>query len=340
MKKKKKDLKIAIVNSSSFGKYFPEHIERLKRLGEVKRFEFPSDIDGKILAEKLKGFSVIIASVNPLYDKEFFRHKDYTLLISRHGIGYNNIDLDSATEKGVIITKVPGEVEREAVAEHAVCLLMTVIRKVKEASIAVKQGRWRERAKFIGWEIKGKNVGIIGFGNIGRRVAEILKDGFSTKILAYDPNLTSQEIRKYNAEPVNLEELLRKSDIISLNASLTFENYHMISDKEISLMKNGVIIVNTARGELIDENALISALKKGKIGGLGLDVVEGEPIGKEHPLLKFENVVITPHISAYTYECLKAMGEKVVSDVERIASGEIPDEIINKKVLEVRKWKI
>ncbi|MGB9608449.1 MAG: NAD(P)-dependent oxidoreductase, partial [bacterium] len=158
-------------------------------------------------------------------------------------------------------------------------------------------------------------------------------------ILAYDPNLSEQEIRRYGAEPVNLEELLRESDIISLNASLTPENYHMISDKEFSLMKDGVIILNTARGELIDEKALLSALEKGKIAGLGLDVVEGEPIGKEHPLLKFENVVITPHISAYTYECLKAMGEKVVSDVERIARGEIPTEIINKEVLEGGKWR-
>ncbi|MGC9004458.1 MAG: D-isomer specific 2-hydroxyacid dehydrogenase family protein [bacterium] len=339
MREIKRKVKIAIVNSSSFGRYFPEHIQRLKRLGAVKRFELPSNIDGKSLAEELRGFSVIIASVKPMYDGEFFNHKDDTLLIARHGIGYDNIDLDSATAKGVLVTKVPGEVEREAVAELVVGLLMTVIRKIREASLAVKRGRWKERAKFIGWEIKGKNVGIIGFGNIGSRVGEILKNGFSANILAYDPNLSEQEIRRYGAEPVNLEELLRESDIISLNASLTPENYHMISDKEFSLMKDGVIILNTARGELIDEKALLSALEKGKIAGLGLDVVEGEPIGKEHPLLKFENVVITPHISAYTYECLKAMGEKVVSDVERIARGEIPTEIINKEVLEGGKWR-
>ncbi|MGB9797126.1 MAG: hydroxyacid dehydrogenase, partial [bacterium] len=120
MREIKRKVKIAIVNSSSFGRYFPEHIQRLKRLGAVKRFELPSDIDGKSLAEELRGFSVIIASVKPMYDGEFFNHKDDTLLIARHGIGYDNIDLDSATAKGVLVTKVPGEVEREAVAELVV----------------------------------------------------------------------------------------------------------------------------------------------------------------------------------------------------------------------------
>lgn len=332
-------VKIAIVNSSSFGKYYPEHIEKLKKLGEVERFELPENIDGKTLAEKLMGFSIIIASVKPYYNKDFFNYKDKTILITRHGIGYDNIDIKSATEKGTIVTKVGGETEREAVAETAVALLMSIIRKIREASLKVKEGKWKERAKFIGWEIKGKTVGIIGLGNIGSRVGEILKNGFGTKIIVYDPYLSEEEIKKRGGEKVNLEELLKNSDIISLNCSLTSENYHMLSFKEFSLMKEGVFIINTARGELIDENALISALESGKIGGVGLDVVEGEPIDENHPLLKFDNVIITPHISAYTYEALKAMGDKVVSDIEKVLRGEIPDEVINKEVLEEGLWK-
>ncbi|PMQ01506.1 MAG: hydroxyacid dehydrogenase [Dictyoglomus sp. NZ13-RE01] len=327
-------VRIAIVNSSSFGKYFPEHIERLKALGEVERFEFPEDIAGKTLAEKLKGFSIIIASVKPYFNEEFFRYKDETILIARHGIGYDNIDIKSATEKGVIVTKVTGEVEREAVAETAVALLMAVMRKVREASLKVKEGKWKERARFIGWEIKGKTVGVIGFGNIGSRVGEILKNGFNARLVAYDPKLPPDEIRKRGAEPVSLEELLKTSDIISLNASLSAENYHMLSDREFSLMKDNVFIVNTARGELIDEKALIKAIESGKVAGVGMDVVEGEPIDENHPLLKYENVLITPHISAYTYECLKGMGDKVVSDVEMVLRGEIPSEVINKEVIE------
>ncbi len=337
-------VKIAIVNSSSFGKYFPEHIERLKKYGEVERFEFPETIDGRTLAEKLRGFSIIIASVKPYFNKEFFEHKDETILISRHGIGYDNIDVKSATEKRVIVTKVTGEVEREAVAETAVALLMTVIRRIREAAAAAKEGRWKERAKFMGWEIKGKTVGIIGFGNIGSRVGEILKNGFNAKLIAYDPKLSADEIKKGGAEPCSLEELLRSSDIISLNASLSKENYHMLSYKEFEMMKQNVIIVNTARGELIDEKALIEYLDKGKIAGVGMDVVEGEPIDETHPLLKYENVVITPHIAAYTYECLKGMGDKVVDDVEKVMRKQIPSEVVNKQVVDVLLkegvWKI
>jgi lactate dehydrogenase-like 2-hydroxyacid dehydrogenase len=332
-------VKIAIVNSSSFGKYFPEHIERLKALGQVDRFEFPHDMRGKALAEKLMGYSIIIASVKPYYDREFFEYKDETLLIARHGIGYDAIDIESATKKGTIVTIVEGIVEREAVAENAVALLLDVMRKVREASIKVKEGKWHERANFIGYEIKGKTAGIIGIGNIGSRVAEILKYGFGAEVIAYDPNLSEEEIIKRGARPVSLEELLRLSDIISLNASLNERNYHMLSYKEFSMMKDNVFIVNTARGELIDTEALIKALKEGKIAGVGLDVVEGEPIDGNHPLLKFDNVVITPHTSAYTYECLKGMGDKVVSDAEKVLRGEIPDGVVNKEVLEGERWK-
>lgn len=333
-------VKIAIVNSSSFGKHFPDHIERLKALGEVERFELPHDMRGKALAEKLMGYSVIIASVKPYYDREFFEYKDKTLLITRHGIGYDAIDIKSATEKGTLVTKVAGIVEREAVAENAIALLMDVMRRVREASLRVKEGKWQERASFMGYEIKDKVAGIIGIGNIGSRVAEILKYGFGAKVIAYDPNLSEEEIQKRGAQPVSLEELLQTSDIISLNASLNEKNYHMLSHKEFSMMKKNVFIVNTARGELIDTEALIKALKEGKVAGAGLDVVEGEPIDENHPLLAFDNVIITPHTSAYTYECLRGMGDKVVSDVEKVLRGEIPDGVINKEVLEGESWKI
>ena len=325
--------KIAIVNSSSFGRTFPEHIEKLKKLGQVDRFDLPKDIGGKALAEKLMGYQVIIASVTALYNKEFFEKKDKTLLISRHGIGYNNIDVPAATEKGTFITKVDAPVEREAVAENAISLLLTVLRQIVPASLKVKEGKWAERAKFMGCEIKGKTAGIIGLGNIGSRVGEILKYGFNADIVAYDPNLSDEEIRKKGAEPVTLEQLLKRSDIISLNASVNSTSYHIISEKEFSLMKKGVYIVNTARGELMEQSSLLQALDEGIIAGLGIDVVEGEPIDEHHPLLSYKNVVVTPHTSAYTYECLKRMGDKVVDDVEKVLRGEKPDNVINSELL-------
>ncbi len=322
------NLRIAIVNSSSFGKYFPEHVERLKALGEVVRFDFPVQIDGRSLAEALHGYNVIIASVKPYFTREFFQHKDHTLLIARHGIGVDNIHLPSAAEKGVIVTKVTPWVEREAVAELAVTLLLDILRLTHDARQAVYESRWSERARFVGFEIKEKTVGIIGIGNIGSRVAEIVRHGFGAHTVAYDPYLTPETIRARSAEPVELDDLLRESDIISLNASLNENNYHMLSHREFSLMKQGVFLVNTARGELIDEDALVQALESGKVAAVGMDVVEGEPIDGNHRLLKYPNVLVVPHIAAYTRESLYLMGEKVVQDVERIARGELPEDVV------------
>lgn len=326
-------VKIAVVNSSSFGKVFPEHMDRLKALGQVDRFDVPKDMGGKELADKLMGYSCIIASVTALYNREFFAHKDETLIITRHGIGYNNIDVPAATEKNCFITKVEALVEREAVAENAIALLMAAIRQVVPASLKAKEGKWAERAKFMGIEIKDKTAAVVGFGNIGSRVGEILKNGFNANLIAYDPYLTPEEIRARGAEPATLEEVLEKADIISFNAFVDDKSYHLIKDAEFAKMKKGVFIVNTARGELIDQDSLMRALDAGIVAGVGMDVVEGEPIDENHPLLKYGNVVITPHTSAYTYECLYGMGEKVVGDVEKVLRGENPDTVINKELL-------
>lgn len=326
-------MNIAIVNSSSFGRYFPEHMERLSAVGKVGRFDFPVDMDGKSLAEALEGYPLIIASVKPYYNKEFFAAKDKTLLIARHGIGYDNVDISAASENGCIVSRVAGWVEREAVAETAVTLLLDVMRRTPDAERKVQEGKWSERASFVGWEIKNKTVGIIGIGNIGSRVCEILRYGFNARVVSYDPYLDPSVISSRGAEPVDFDYLLQESDIISLNASLNPGNYHMLSSREFGVMKQGVFIVDTARGELIDQDALISALESGKVAGIGMDVVEGEPIDEMHPLLKYDKVMIVPHIAAYTMESLKLMGDKVVEDVERVAHGGIPDEVVNPEVL-------
>jgi D-isomer specific 2-hydroxyacid dehydrogenase, NAD binding domain. len=326
--------KIAIINSSSFGRRFPEQMERLEKIGEVKRFTFPINTSGGELAKALQGFDILISSVTPFFRKDFFDQKDRTILISRHGIGYNNIDVEAATERGTAVTIVAPLVERDAVAENAVANLMALMRRTVAAANAAKEGRWRDRAQFLGHQISGKTVGVIGFGNIGSRVGEILKNGFNTRLLAYDPHLSADEIRRRGAEPAEMEDLLRQADIISLNAMLTEESYHMISDREFGLMKKGVYITNTARGELIDQEAAIRAIEAGIVQGLATDVVEGEPVDETHPYFRYPNILVTPHTSAYTEECLRGMGEKVVSDVERIVSGLIPDNCVNPSVFE------
>ncbi|MDU5106917.1 D-isomer specific 2-hydroxyacid dehydrogenase family protein [Clostridium sp.] len=326
-----REYKIAIVNSSSFGKIFPKHIERLKKIGTIEYFQVDNEIPGKELAELLNGYNIIIASVTPFFTKEFFDYKDELLLITRHGIGYNNIDIDAAKEHDTVVTIVQALVERDAVAENNITNLLAVLRKTVESRNAVKADRWEDRAKFVGHTLFNKTVGVIGVGNTGSCVVEIVRNGFRCNVLAYDPYKSDLYLKSYGARKVELDELLASSDIICLCANLTEENYHMISKKEIEKMKDDVYISNSARGALLDENAVVEGLKSGKIAGFATDVLEEEPGRSTHPYIAFENVVVTPHTSAYTLECLEQMGNKCVTDIEQIVQGVLPERAIQSK---------
>lgn len=317
-----KNYKIAIINSSSFGKYFPNHLERLEKIGEVKHFTFENNIPGKELAEALQDFNIVIASVRPFFNKEFFDNKKQPLLLlSRHGIGFNNVDVVAAKEHGTIVTIVPPLVERDAVAENAVTNLLALIRQTVQSQEAVKSNEWKKRASFLGINVTGKVIGIIGCGNIGSRVAEILKHGFNARLLVVDPKVNVDWVNKNNIEIVELDYLLQNADIISLNASLNETSYHILKAPQFSLMKKGVYITNTARAELIDETALLNALDNGTVAGHATDVMYVEPSYSDHPLVKHPKVLVTPHTSAYAIECLQGMGEKCVQDVENFVNN-------------------
>ena len=317
-----KNYKIAIINSSSFGKYFPNHLERLEKIGEVKHFTFENNIPGKELAEALQDFNIVIASVRPFFNKEFFDNKKQPLLLlSRHGIGFNNVDVVAAKEHGTIVTIVPPLVERDAVAENAVTNLLALIRQTVQSQEAVKSDEWKKRASFLGINVTGKVIGIIGCGNIGSRVAEIFKHGFNARLLVVDPKVSVDWANKNNIEIVELDYLLQNADIISLNASLNETSYHILKAPQFSLMKKGVYITNTARAELIDETALINALDNGTVAGHATDVMYVEPSYSDHPLVKHPKVLVTPHTSAYAIECLQGMGEKCVQDVENFVNN-------------------
>ncbi|MBI0154841.1 D-isomer specific 2-hydroxyacid dehydrogenase family protein [Gilliamella sp. W8128] len=317
-----KNYKIAIINSSSFGKYFPNHLERLEKIGEVKHFTFENNIPGKELAEALQDFNIVIASVRPFFNKEFFDNKKQPLLLlSRHGIGFNNVDVVAAKEHGTIVTIVPPLVERDAVAENAVTNLLALIRQTVQSQEAVKSNEWKKRASFLGINVTGKVIGIIGCGNIGSRVAEIFKHGFNARLLAVDPKVNVDWANKNNIEIVELDYLLQNADIISLNASLNETSYHILKAPQFSLMKKGVYITNTARAELIDETALLNALDNGTVAGHATDVMYVEPSYSDHPLVKHPKVLVTPHTSAYAIECLQGMGEKCVQDVENFVNN-------------------
>ncbi|KRK36546.1 MULTISPECIES: D-isomer specific 2-hydroxyacid dehydrogenase family protein [Levilactobacillus] len=314
--------KIAVVNSSSFGQVFKEHWQQIEEIGEVKRFMLPTDIDGKSLAKELNGYNIIIASVTPMFNKEFFDNKDETLLISRHGIGFNNVDIKAAKEHGTKVAIVPQLVERDSVAENELANLMTLVRRTVQSAERERDDRYEDRAEFMGNELSGKTFGVIGCGNIGSRVAELFSV-FGGPILVNDPDPKAPAgwLKSHNVERVDLDTLLEKADYISLNASLNDGNYHLIDAKKIAKMKKGVYLCNNARGALIDETALLDGIKSGKVAGYAADAVEVEPVRATSPLLQNDRVLLTPHTSAYTYECLHGMGEKCVSDVKNIVAN-------------------
>jgi len=320
---------VAIVNSKSFGKY-TKAIDELRKLGcYVKRFEVPKNISGRELAKILAGYQFVIASVTPQYSRDFFENNDDVVMIVRHGIGVDNIDLKAAEEHGVIVARVPGRREREAVAEHTIALLLSALRWIPQAYNAVRHGKWGERAKFVGKEISNLTVGIVGLGNIGSRVAEILSKGFGAKIIVYDPYVPEEKIRKLGYERAcSLKELFSKCDVVSLHAVLTDETYHMVNRDVLMNARKSVIIVNTARGELIEQKALIEAIEKGIVASVAMDVVEHEPIDKNHPLLKYENVIITPHIAAYTWEAIRGMDEAMVEAIKSFLENKPIDGVV------------
>lgn len=331
--------KVVIVNSKSFGR-FTDAIQELEKFCEVSRLDVPKDISGLDLAEKLRDAHFIIATSYPKYDQAFFENNKNVVSILIHGIGVDNVDIKAATDNGVVIVRVPGIIEREAVAELTVSLMLNALRHVVQASNKVREGKWTERAKYVGFELARKTVGIIGVGNIGSKVAELLINGFNAKVMAYDPYIPAEKIRAMGAEPADLDTLLKSSDIITIHCPLTKETYHLLDEDGFKKLKKGAILVNTARGEIIDTGALIKALEEGIVAAAALDVIEGEPIDRSHPLLKYENVIITPHIGAYTFEALTGMDRSLVNAIKSMLKGEIPEGIVNREVFKKENLRV
>jgi D-3-phosphoglycerate dehydrogenase len=233
------------------------------------------------------------------------------LVIGRAGVGVDNIDLDAATRKGVLVMNTPGG-NAISVAEHTVALLLAIAHHITEADASMKQGRW-EKKKFTGTELRGKTLGLVGLGMIGTEVARIAL-AHQMNIVSYDPYILAARAVEQNIRLVSFDELMRVSDFISLHCSLTKETEHIINAKTLAIAKPGVRIVNCARGELIDEAALLDALESGHVAGAGLDVFEVEP-PVDSRLVRHAGVIATPHIAGSTEEAQEIVGTRVAEQV-------------------------
>jgi D-3-phosphoglycerate dehydrogenase / 2-oxoglutarate reductase len=240
--------------------------------------------------------------------------------IGRFGLGVDNIDLPTAKEKGIAVNYVPDYCIRE-VSDHAMALLLTLIRKIPLANRLVQAGRWEMPAVVPIRRLEGTVLGLIGFGHIPRLVAPKAQ-AFGMKVTAYDPFVKPEQFKALNVEGVDFDSLLKNSDYISVHAPLLPATRGMLNADAFAKTKKGVYIVNTARGPLIDEPALVAALDAKQVGGAALDVVATEPLAKDSPLLGRDNVIVTPHTGFYSVEALEELQTKCAADVARVLSGE------------------
>jgi D-3-phosphoglycerate dehydrogenase len=230
-------------------------------------------------------------------------------VIGRAGASLDNVDLDAATRRGIIVTNTP-LMHSTASAEYTLGLLLALVRQIPQAHNAVQAGQWARRRQFIGGELAGKTLGLIGYGRVGREVAARAA-AFGLNVIAYDPYLEESEVRGTNVMLVDFDELLARSDFVSFHTPLTDETKNLLGADEIAQMKDGAMLVNTARGALIDEAAVAAALKSGKLAGAAVDTFTREPPDGS-PLLGLPNVITTPHLGASTQEALQAVAVEIV----------------------------
>ncbi len=221
-------------------------------------------------------------------------------VIGRAGTGLDNIDLSAASKRGIVVMNTPGA-NTITTAEHALSMMLALSRNIPQANASMKQHKW-ERKKFEGVELSGKTLGIIGMGRVGSEVAKRAMKGFNMRVIAYDPYISTELAAKMEIELVELDRLFRESDYISLHAALTPDTRHLLNAKTLAQVKKGVRIINCARGEMIDEQALYEAIQSGHVAGAALDVFEEEPPPPHSPLIALENVICTPHLGASTKE--------------------------------------
>ena len=293
-----------------------EHIKKLRSFSDLEIFEEPPKKPDE-LKERIRAADIVIVGWTNL-TKNIIDSAKKLKMISIWATTCHYVDLEAARERGIVVTHVPGYAT-EAVAEHAFALLLAAIRRLPSADKHVRTGDFDWRP-FGGSELAGKTLGIIGTGAIGCRVAEIAK-AFKMQILGYDkyPNLKKAE--EIGMKYVDLYTLLKESDFVTLHVSLTSETEGLIGKKEIKVMKKGAVIINTSQGKVINEKALIDALKSGKLSYAGLDVFEEEPPAKDDPLFKLDNTILSPHIGFHTVEAAKRCTDICIDNVVKFLGG-------------------
>ncbi|MBZ0275531.1 MAG: hypothetical protein K8I60_05275 [Anaerolineae bacterium] len=289
--------------------------------GQMKRPE--------TLAAIAEADALIIRSATKA-DAELLNAANKLKVIARAGVGVDNVDLDVATQKGIAVMNTP-DGNTVATAEHAFALMLALARQIPQAHISMREGKW-DRKSFMGTELRGATLGVVGFGRIGRAVAKRAQ-AFEMTVIAHDPYIPLDIAQDFGVELVSLDQLFSRSDFITLHSLITDETRNMINADSLATMKQGVRIVNAARGALIDEAALAAAIQSGHVAGAALDVYAEEPPAAGHPLVNLPNVVHTPHLAASTEQAQVAVAVEAAELVVRALKHGDYQNVVNRKVL-------
>lgn len=291
----------------------------------------------KIIIEKARNVDALVPLLSDKIDAEVFDAAPKLKMVAQLAVGFDNIDLKEATKRGIYVSNTP-EVLTDSTADFAWALILAVARRVVEGDRYVRAGKWK-----VGWhpsmmqgrDVYGATIGVVGAGRIGYAVAK-RATGFGMKILFYDVIPRPEMERDFGAKRVDMETLLKESDFVSVHVPLMKETHHLINAERLRLMKKTAYVINNSRGPVVDEKALYDALKEGRIAGAGLDVFEQEPTPLDNPLLKFDNVVVAPHISSASYETRSRMAEIVAENLIAFFEGKKPPTLINPDVMKVK----
>ena len=328
MMKKKKVLAPALTPIKGIWAEQPNAIILRDLAGLLRKFAIvdlrrPANLDEWI--EAIAEVNIVAGPHN--VDKNLIKSAHNLELIQAFGIGYDYIDIDECTSRGIIVCNV-AEIYSEPVAQHAWAMILDLSKKVTWADRAIRAKKWKE-VDWMGVQLWGKTLGIIGLGGIGGRIALKGRLAFNMKVLAYDPYLLPERAQLFGVKLTSLEGLLKESDIVVISVPLTSETYHMVGEKQLSMMKKSAFLVNICRGRVIDPNALIKCLQSGSIRGAGLDVTEPEPLPENSPLLEMDNVVLTPHIASSTFEAVEKTYTEATYNIIRYLKGERLRWIVN-----------
>ena len=297
-------------------------LERLRRAGEVT---VVSKLGEKELIRRIPDFDALVVRSETRVTAPIIEAGRKLRVVGRAGVGVDNIDVPAATRRGILVVNAPrGNIV--AAAEHTMALLFSLARSVPQADASVKRGEWN-RANFIGTEIRGKTLGVIGLGNVGSEVAK-RAHGLEMDVVAFDPVVSVERAELFNVALVSLEELLEQADFVTVHVPLVDSNRNLIGTPELARMKPTARLINTARGGIIDESALLAALQAGRIAGAACDVFENEPPG-ESPLLAIPNFIATPHIAASTSEAQVSVAFDVAEEVAAVLAGDLPRFAVN-----------